>query len=94
MGVQVLPCAPSSMEGSQNGKCEARPTRARARVVETPALGQARLLVETSHGTETTCPTVQWRNGNAAVCKTAMSRLDTGLRLHCLDSSMDRAPVF
>lgn len=25
--------------------------------------------------------TVQWRNGNAAVCKTVMSRLDTGLHL-------------
>ena len=37
---------------------------------------------------------VQWRNGNAAVCKTAMSRLDTDLHLHCLDSSMDRASVF
>ena len=36
--------------------------------------------------------TVQWRNGNAAVCKTVMSRLDTGLHLHALVARMDRPP--
>ena len=30
---------------------------------------------------------VQWRNGNAEVCKTAMSRLDTGLHLQHVRSS-------
>jgi hypothetical protein len=29
---------------------------------------------------------VQWRNGNAAVCKTVMSRLDTGLHLFSIAS--------
>jgi hypothetical protein len=35
---------------------------------------------------------VQWRNGNAAVCKTVMSRLDTGLHLQALVARMDRPP--
>jgi hypothetical protein len=35
---------------------------------------------------------VQWRNGNAAVCKTVMSRLDPGLHLHALVARMDRPP--
>jgi hypothetical protein len=38
--------------------------------------------------------TVQWRNGNAAVCKTAMSRLDTGLHLHRSNGSNGQAPIF
>ena len=71
-----------------NGKREERPARARAGVVETPALDQARLLEAASPSRE---EMVQWRNGNAAICKTAMSRLDTGLHLHCLDSSMDQS---
>src|SRR5262245_22830101 len=37
---------------------------------------------------------MQWRNGNAAVCKTAMSRLDTGLHLQCSRGPTDRASVF
>jgi hypothetical protein len=35
---------------------------------------------------------VQWRNGNAAVCKSVMSRLDTGLHLQALVARMDRPP--
>lgn len=35
---------------------------------------------------------MQWRNGNAAVCKADMSRLDTGLHLHALVARMDRPP--
>src|SRR6202140_750675 len=35
---------------------------------------------------------VQWRNGNAALCKSAMSRLDTDLHLHALVARMDRPP--
>lgn len=40
---------------------------------------------------------VQWRNGNAALCKSVMSRLDTDLHLqklhlHALVARMDRPP--
>ena len=47
---------------------------------------------------------VQWRNGNAALCKSVMSRLDTDLHLqdlhlqklhlHALVARMDRPPPF
>ena len=35
---------------------------------------------------------VQWRNGNAAVCKTVMSRVGTGLHLHALVAQWTECP--
>jgi hypothetical protein len=36
---------------------------------------------------------VQWRNGNAVVCKTIMSRINTGLHLHAFVAQRTERPV-
>ena len=61
-----------------------------AQLVEHPALNRA----DASSTLASPANSVQWRNGNATVCKTVMSRIDTGLHLHALVAQRTRAAGF